>query len=214
MNSLPDKNFTLDNELANDADYKVCLDIINFLTKTGVIHHVAGNCIAAADLFQQSLKEYNISSRMVECKVIITKKDTNKIKNLTFVGFDSKSSAVGLIDTHVIVITETKLPMIIDLSIGDSLPSGRSWVVERLSPNVDPDIISKIDYPECSLSYSIKKMPRLLGLHQTSILDRLSQEINLKKRLSFLQSILIILGVLTFVNFTLNISILMINFFT
>jgi len=205
------KNLTLDVELSKTKDYKICLDAIEYLRLSGMVEHAAGNCIAMSDLIQHTLREFNISSRMVECKLVMAAKDQGKITEFKYMGFNGTSLNSKFVDTHVVIVTETDIPMIIDLSISHMLTNGRTWIVERLVSD-EPEILTKIDLPECTITYSHKKTIRLLGLHQTTLVERVEQELQTRKKLTTIQKIMIVLGIITVINFALNTSILVLKY--
>jgi hypothetical protein len=206
-----DKNLTLDTELLETDDYKICVAAIEQLRLSGMIVNSAGNCIAMADLMQHTLKEFNISSRLIECKLIMRVNLVGNKTELRYTGFNGTSLTPDFVDTHVVVITDTKIPMIIDLSITHMLSHGRVWIIERLHSD-DPDVIAKISFPECSLTYAHKKTIRLLGLHQTTLLERMTSEKSIKTKISFMEKIAYALIIFTFINFCINISLLTIEF--
>lgn len=211
MTYTSSKNLTIDQELLNSEDYKTCITAIEYLRLSGMVEHAAGNCIAMADLLQHTLREFSIPNRIVECKLVMTIKNSGNVKEFRYVGFNGSTLNSQFVDTHVVVVTDTRIPMVIDLSISHMLSNGRVWVVERLLSD-DPEIITKINFPECSITYSHKKMIRLLGLHQTTLLQRISEEIETKKKLSFIQKITIVLGIFAFINFSLNSSLLIMKY--
>jgi len=197
------KNLTLDVELSKTKDYKTCLDAIEYLRLSGIVEHAAGNCIAMSDLIQHTLQEFGISSRIVECKLVVARRDNGKLVEFRYLGFNGTSVNSEFIDTHAVVVTETEIPMLIDLSISHMFTSGKTWLVERIKEN-DEKVISRIDIPDGVLTYSHKKSIRLLGLHQNNILDRIEIDRQTKKTLTFMHKILIVLGVLSVFNFTMN----------
>jgi hypothetical protein len=204
-------NLTLDTELHETKDYKLCIEAIEQLRLSGMITNAAGNCIAMADIVQHTLKELGISSRLIECKLIVNVDIGGNKNELRYVGFNGTSLSPDFIDTHVAVITDTKIPMIVDLSITHMLPNRRLWVVERLCSD-NPDTITKVTFPDCALTYLHKKTIRLLGLHQTTILERMINENAIKNKISFMEKIAWTLIIFTFVNFFINTSLLTIEF--
>lgn len=214
MTYIINKNLTTDAELLKDADYQTCLAAIEMLRISGMVEHAAGNCIAMSELFQHTLKEVGINSRLIECKLVMsidTVGANGIVKELRYLGFNGADRSSSHVDTHVVIVTETKIPMLIDLSISHILTRGRTWVMERLVSN-NPDVISKITFNDCSLTYSVKKSPRLLGLHQTTLIERIIQEQQIKKSISFMKKIVTVIAVIAIFNFTLNISILTLKY--
>lgn len=205
------KNLTTDKELLADADYQTCLTAVEMLRISGMVQHAAGNCIAMSELFQHTLREVGISSRLLECKLVMAITNNGTGKELRYLGFNGIDNTAGFVDTHVVLITETKIPMLIDLSIAHMLLGERIWVMERVL-STDPDVISKITFNDSTLTYSTKKAPRLLGLHQTTLLERITQELQIKKSIAFLKRAVMVITTLAIINFTLNISILTLKY--
>lgn len=198
-------------ELCNTQDYKTCLDAIEYLRTSGIINNAAGNCIAMSDLLQHTLRELKISSRLVECKLVVQIKNNQNQTEFRYLGFNGSSLTSGFLDTHVVVVTETKIPMLIDLSISHMLPNNRVFVIERVISS-ETDIITKINFSECSLTYTHKKTIRLLGLHQTTLVDRIASELQTKKKLNFIYLAIIFLGMFTLFNFVMNSSMLYLRY--
>lgn len=205
------KNLTLDVELSKTEEYKTCLEAIEYLRLSGIIEHAAGNCIAMCDLMQHTLQEFGISSRIVECKLVMSRKENGKVVEFRYIGFNGTSVNTEYIDTHVVIVTETAIPMLIDLSISHMLLNGRTWIVERVKSD-DKKVVSTIEFPECNITYSYKKSIRLLGLHQNNLLDRLNVETETKNKISLIQRILIVLGTIAVINFGLNTTMLYVKF--
>lgn len=192
---------TGDKELAKTQRYQVIKEVLGTLIKSEGMHTFFGNCVAAADIIQTMLAKAGISSKILECQVSIIKTEKDS-KNFLFVGYDNYSYP-GEIDTHTIVITEEEHPIIIDLSLGHTLPSHRQVIVERAN-GIGPGTIADIKIDNIQITYSEKKNLRLAQIHQKNLLQRMIAEQNTEKTLKFLKNMIIIAITLGITNFILN----------
>jgi hypothetical protein len=212
---LPKLNFTItENEkLLTLSEYKKIATVVNNLIETGTVQKLQGNCISAAELVASLLDSIGISSRIVECQCAITKNQNQKME-LYFIGFDNVGFK-GELDTHLVVITETEIPILIDLSIGNFLPSDRPVLIEECQPiNTSSALFADIDFENYNLKYSFKKTIKIPSLHQKNIFERIEFEKNIHVSLKFLKIACITAIGLSAFNFFLNwiLVILKLNF--
>lgn len=167
-----------------------------------VVHRLQGNCIGASDIVQNLLSFYGIESRIVECQLFAIKENKD-IKEFCFVGFNAIGLNPANVDTHVVVVTLTEEPLLIDASIGHLLHDNLKIVIKKLDPEIN-DIISKFVIDDISLTYTNKKNIKLPALHQKSLIDRLNDERTFKEKVSFISKTVIFLGAFSLINFCLN----------
>lgn len=209
--SMIKQNLTANKDALESQDYQTVMSVIEHVEKKGVLEHAEGNCIAMSELVQHLLMESGINSKLVECRLMVTQVEDGRVVNFGYVGWDGgKNKDPAYVDTHVVVVTETANPILIDLSVGRTLPRGRQWVIEPVN-SLDPDKIAEYNYGNHKVSYTVKKNPRLLGLHQTSLLERMGTEQRLIRSTNWLKSAVIALTVMALFNFILNIGILIFN---
>ena len=178
---------TTSDNLKKSKSYQDVARIIYKLIEGGVTFAAKGYCISMSDIVYTLLKQNNIPCKIVECHLAITSKVDNKIYTM---GFDGLKDDPNKADTHVVVVTETEIPMIIDVSIAHLLPNNIQGVIDEL---VDDDygVFANIDTPLVALTYQKKKEFSIPMLHQRSIIDRIQTDVNIFKSLTFLRYIVI-----------------------
>jgi len=214
--------FTNDPSLLKTPQYHKIKECIESLSRTGDTKSFAGNCLATCDIFQTLLSQLGIPCRIVECQVCITQEiDGNN--NYMFVGYDNYSYP-GQIDTHTIVVTEGDSPIVIDLSLGHLLPNNKQYIIEKLGikqfesinthiTNAGKDILAEFDFGCCSVTYYEKKNIRLPSIHQKNLIQRIIGEQNIEKTLNGLKWFVIGALTLGIINFSLNITLIVLRLF-
>ncbi len=159
--------------------------LLDNLITTGVLPKLQGNCIAAADLVQNLLYQHNIHSRILEVQLTATKHYNDGDTEFMFVGYDNLMNP-GQVDTHLIVIAETEIPLLIDVSIGHVLAgTSEQFVLKELNTNSLFLADHMID--DVQLTYTAKKSIRLPNLHQRTLIDRMMEERKLKETIQWLK---------------------------
>jgi hypothetical protein len=174
--------------------------ILEELVRRGLFQRFDSECIAAADILQHNLAAKGISSRLVECQLSIVNWDKDRGLLWRFVGFSNNLTTQG-VDTHVVVITDEEKPWLIDLSIANTISGDRPWVIEPLKDEGNL-IISRYKIDELELTYHPKLDPRLIGLHQKTLLDRINGQVRIEnqiKKLKFILAFLIVVASLNFI---------------
>lgn len=203
--------YTTDSALIKTPQYHKIKECIDSLIKTHGAKSFYGNCVATCDIFQTILSQYGISTKIMECQAcIVVEKDAGK--NYKFVGYDNYSYP-GQIDTHTVLVTEGDKPVIIDLSLGHVLPPDRPFIVERVKPSKEKDVITELQFSNFQITYSEKKTVRLTSVHQKNLLQRIAVENNLQKEVSLLKLFIMAAVSLGLVNFTLNIVLIVLRLF-
>ena len=195
-------NFNEISRYGHDPDcvaYQNIKKILIDFYKRGMLSRFSGECIAAADILQHSLSANGIHSRIIECQLSIVNNDSKNGLVWYFIGFDNNLATHG-IDTHAVVVTETEPPYMIDLSIGNTIGGERPWVVEKLSSD-DNLILGKYEIDEFTCVYHPKINPRLVGLHQKTLLDRLKTDRKVEKNLKLLRIMVYFLIAIATINF-------------
>lgn len=198
--STPSFTITENPTLLSSPEFFKIVGIIESLLQAGTLQKLQGNCVVASELVCSLLEGLGIKSRIVECQLTITK-NSDPIE-LYFIGFDNIGFK-GELDTHLVVITETEIPILIDTSIGHYLPAARPAIIEQCHSNSDKTL-SLIKFDSYILNYQYKKSIKLPSLHQKNILQRMQYETAVAKNLKSLK--FFIIGVATFsvINFALN----------
>lgn len=195
--------YTLTKTIQSLPEYNNILLMLERLINSGILPNLEGNCISAADIVQNLLSFYEIKSKTIECQAFLVK-ENNTIKDFCFVGANFVGVGPNSIDTHVINITETNPPILIDASLGHLLPEQNKIIIREVN-SLDPDIIAKYQIGDVTLTYYHKKNIRLPALHQKNLVDKITDDLKIKKEIRYLKIIVTILVLLGLTNFTLNI---------
>jgi hypothetical protein len=182
---------TLDDELLASADYKKVMEIVDQLWQGGLIQRGAGYCFSMSDLMRISLGQKGISARTVECKVTVM---GNEPPTLILIGHDGlgpKSTVPNpsSIDTHIVVITDTAIPMIIDLSIGH-IRQNIPFIVARA--NGKGDLIADVALESSRWIYHCKESVSVPSIHQENILERIKTDKQVRKEINWLKVLIIV----------------------
>jgi len=190
---------TTDEELLASKDYQKIFNLLENFWNLGIIQRGSGFCLSVSDTLNKVLKANGISSNLVECELIIT---TDSPPSINMVGQDYNPVTSDLqINCHVVCVTNTKIPMLIDISIADyGETTGVPFVLERLSPAEEADL-SLIKYKKASYFYSKKLTSILPDMHQKSILDRINTDKKIFSDISKVYLILYILVGISSINF-------------
>jgi hypothetical protein len=185
--------------LVDDPHYKTVMEIIQKLDQQGVLELSQGNCVGTCDIMQKLLNSHGIKSKIVETALTIVTLRRGQDVDYKFMGHDNLSFP-GQIDTHTVLITDTPIPMLIDLTISRWLPPGHPYVVEKVN-SLDPAKISEYILGhdgETTVTYAPKTVVRLPGISQLSMLERIAndtQTSNKIRRLSIMFWVLVAVGI-------------------
>jgi hypothetical protein len=203
------KALMADEEWHKTDEYKRIKSVIDNLVKNGMVDRFRGNCIGTSDLIHNYLTDVGIDSKLVEVKLSMLFEHQNQ-QGFYFLGYDSILSNNNEIDTHVVVLTETSVPMIIDMSISHLLPKDKPFVFERVNMN-DVSVLSTYDYGTVKLTYRTKENIRLPSLHQKTVLQRIVEDRKNKESMKFLKFMVVFSVTVTSINFIINMSLIGLN---
>lgn len=199
-------------ELARKTpQYHAIIELIQDLDQKGVTQNFSQNCIAASDIMQAALNSIGIKSRIVEVQLSLFR-NVEGASDYYFVGYDN-STFNGQIDTHVVVITETDIPYLIDMSLGNMMPENNQYLILPIfqSEKKNNDVIIDTKVSNISITYTYKKNIRLANLHQKSILDRIFEDAKTQESLKYLKLLCTISICLGSVNFALNVILILLK---
>ncbi len=177
--------------------------VVENLDKTGVLDRLNGSCIAAAEIVQNLLHAEGINSRLQECTAIITQKE-----KFALVGYDNFLSGPGQVDTHMVVITQTEVPLLIDLSMGYIMNKPKLSIISPLVVSSDPEIITSHNIEDLIVTYRVKRNPRLYNVHQKTLVERLQTEAKLISDMSIMKKFIYVAIGFGLVNFIINMTLL------
>jgi len=166
---------TKSDALQSTKEYEKVKDLLSQLIESGLAKMGEGYCISVSDIVFNILNQNGIKAHLVEVQLSAV----NNIDNETFlVGFNTKfqqNSHVS-VSTHVVVVTDTEIPMLIDMSIAHRLPHGYQCIIDK-AINEGDKVVARIEHEGWSYVYQEKKdgigIPQL---HQISILERINTD--------------------------------------
>lgn len=204
---MPFKNIVLtkDQQLKQLNEFKLLEKHLNDFHNLGLIERLAGNCISAAELMCNTCLQLGIPAKMIECQ-LSSMRDIDDDTEFTFIGFDNLNYQ-GQIDTHMVCITQSEVPLIIDASISHLLPENHPIIIERLT-DLDPEIIGNYELGDVKLRYTPKKIVRYPNLHQKNILEKTQDELRLQKEFKIFKYLVLIGLGIGAVNIIANLSII------
>lgn len=207
---------TFDHELAQTSDYKTVQQILLDLYYGGIVQKGSGYCISMSDMVRTLLIQKGIDTDIIECKLTILGQNP---PGMTLIGHHGLRKTTNLndaddIDTHVVCITKTQIPMLLDLSIFNCRPE-IPFICERLNgsnvPNINDqssDTIAKYEFDSSVWIYQTRETQRIPRQHQISIIDRIKTDIRVSNDIKWLK-ILNYLGIsISLINFTVNLVII------
>jgi hypothetical protein len=174
-----------------------------------VLAGMSGKCVSACDIVQNMLVFYGVKSKIIECQAMLIKRN-QQFNDFQFVGFDNIGLSNESIDTHVVVITETNPPILIDAAIGGFLPQDEKILVRELN-STDGDIMGDFSVDDVSITYRNKKNIKLPGLHQKNLLERLKEDIVVKEELRLVKTAAIAGLLISLSNMIFNITLLILK---
>jgi hypothetical protein len=197
-NTLNTPNILSHQDINNcNNELKTIFTCIQRMANSGLLYAGDGYCISMCDVIKSQLTMLGIESRAVEVSLSIGYFDKEEpfFKHVGFTGFKNEQNEV---DTHVVIITDTNPPVLIDASISSALPHGKLAIIEEINnaENV------AIDYPEfkIKLNYIEKDTQKVPFLHQMSIVDRIKTDQRVFKSLKFLKTLIFIAVTVSLLN--------------
>lgn len=200
-----DITVTSNEKLKKAPQFHKVVELLDKLDKGAILGRLSGNCIASCDMVQTMLSQSGIECEIVECQACIHRE--GETLEFFFVGYDDTAFA-GQVDTHLVVVTKTKIPMLIDVSISHLLPYDHPYIVEELKEYADGNIIGDYTYSNFKLTYQKKKVIRIPNIHQKTLLGRITEEMKFRNLVHKLVWIVWLGLSLSAVNFILNMTLL------
>lgn len=182
------KNFNPDilSKVKDTKYYNEIIALLNIIETTGTLYRSNGHCIGISDLLSKLLKERGIDSKLVECNLSVIHRDGSQKGGAAFVGHKSGEGLDHATDvpTHVVCVTKTEVPFLIDLSISHISPKIKYvfFPLDERRVSHEKNILT-IDYGHSLWTYNYRKENTLVDLHEKSIIDRINTDIKIENRL-------------------------------
>jgi len=196
-----DINVTTDETLKKLPYFHKVVQLLDKLESSGLLGRMSGNCISASDIVQTMLTQSGIECEIIECQACIHRQ--NEHMEFFFLGYDNNSFP-GEVDTHLVVVTKTEVPILIDISISHLLPLSHPYVVEKVSQYNDPLTFCEVSFDNVKISYQKKKTIKVPSLHQKSLIARIKDELLVKEKLNKAWLVIVLTLALSVINFAAN----------
>jgi len=172
----------------NDS-LKIILDSVENINKNGILARGAGYCFAMSEMIQTILANKGIESKLIEVKLTVMSQDPPMLK---VIGHDNLNNK-GEIDTHLVCVTETDPPYLIDLSIYHLLQPSKviPYIVADLDTTSLKGPLVEYETMGSTWIYEEKTRPKLPAVYQQNMVGRIKQEQNLKKQLFWLKILIV-----------------------
>lgn len=179
-------NFILtSSDQSQNKNYKKIIAVLERMSKTGVIYMGAGHCIGMSDMLKTAFDHIGINSRIVE--VTFTGTDINT-GDISLVGFNEITKE-NQVDTHMVVVTETEPPYLVDASITQYFHG--HVIVEPVPPLPalgTTNVIVNAEIGNFRITYT-EKLPRVTFMHQESIINRIKMDEQIFKSIKHLKTL-------------------------
>ena len=193
----------------NDSTYLKIANVLTLIAKSGGIYMARGNCISASEMIRLALLSEGINSSVVECTLSLRIKDSSGDESISPIGFNGVSNP-GEIDTHMVVVTDTPTPYLIDASISHRLPESVPIVFQAID-KTDTNLLylhtMDPQRNELNLIYTEKKHQKATNAYQMSIIDRITTDAKIFREIEYLKKlnyIAIAASVFSIINTALN----------
>jgi hypothetical protein len=197
---VPDNLKKYINEVENKPYYKSIKRVVQIFEDSGLIFRSQGHCIGTSDLVRRLLLDSDIESSIVECSLSVL--DRDPINKINFVGYDTNKSKNHSheVETHVICITKTEIPILIDLTVQTTKTK---YIVFPLFDELvtNRENILTLDFGHSLWIYNKREMTSLPGLHEKSIIERIQTDYKVQSQINILKKIVIFIAVMSSLNF-------------
>lgn len=190
----------------NHVEFLHLKSILDNLNKINFYETANGHCISTSEILKNIFEEKGIKSYLIECKAIIQYLKPPFI--CYAIGYDIDKLKANSIDTHVVLITETNPPYLVDASIAGRLPGKHLYVLTSLLNNLEGTYLYSANNEDVKVMYEQKQAYKLPPLYQQNIIERLKANAEIKNELSLLKKLNYVgigLSIFALVNIALNI---------
>lgn len=191
------------NHSGNNPEYHKIVKVINSLAGSGSLFLGSGYCIAMCDLLQPILLHYGIKCNIVEVTLTISFNQSKDDRSTLAIGFNNVTDdSPNSVETHVVLVTDTNPPFIIDPSISHKLPPGRGVIIAACEDTKDRHLVDFINHEDnIRVTYIQKVLQKVPSAHQSSIVNRIYKDYMVEKRLKLLTTLLVVAMTVSSLNF-------------
>jgi hypothetical protein len=195
---------TSDLELVDTDYYKEIASVLTGMIKSDTVRLTTGWCISSANIIYLALKQRGIDCQIVEVELLITYSSVGAGTKQCFIGFENIKSP-GEIDTHVVIITKTPIPVLIDASISDKISPFSPVIIER-ADSLPEEILGLYTYQKDNLNlkllYKQKTNQKIGEVYYKTFVDRINTDNKIFKSLNLLKILVVVALTISALNFT------------
>lgn len=168
-------------------DFDKIIKLFDHLHFSSILHMSSGYCVGSCEVIRLALHNIGIKSNMVEVTLLLQNKHTDY-----YIGVE-KEITNGQVDSHVVLITDTDPPYLIDPSIKFGLEQDKSFIIIEIDKNKnfrndEPFTVKFND--ELSTTYILKTRQKIPLSVQQSILHRIDTDKKLFDKINFLKKVI------------------------
>lgn len=191
------------NHPVTETDYfKTIKMVVDNIHNTGMVEAGSGYCLSMSDIVLKLLHKQGIKSRLVECNLMVTLKNPPGLFLIGYPGFNQNNyTSEKMMQTHIICITETEVPILIDTSISH-IDKNVPYICAPILRTYEHANISEYDFETSTWTYTEKRETEieLPKLHQKSILDRIKKDTEIQTQINFIRNFMIVLFAISGLN--------------
>lgn len=192
------------NHPATQTEYfKTIKGVVDNLYNSGMIDSGSGYCLSMSDIVLKLLHKEGIKSKLIECSLMVTLKNPPGLYLMGYAGFNPNTYDENkMLQTHIVCVTETQVPILIDLSVSH-IDKKIPYICAPILKNFEHTNLTEYDFETSTWTYTQKEDTELElpKLHQKSILDRIRTDQNVSKEINFIKTLLIVLFCVSSTNF-------------
>lgn len=191
----------MNSDYTQTSEYKKIVSVLEQIGSWGMYERSAGYCVSMSHIITTRLRQVGIESRLMECSLIVATKNPPDVTLIGHDGyypidFDPKKQT----QNHVVCVTDTSIPYIIDASIFGIDPKLNYVIVPANDPL--PDGSFELETVNSVWTYKEKINVELPKLFERSIIHRIETDKKFNKDIGIIRSVLVLLIAISTVNFT------------
>lgn len=181
--------------------YQKIIGLINQVRDSGLIAKGFGQCLSMSDIILKLLYKEGIESELVECSLMVFRKEPPGVYLVGYPGFiENHYDKSERMENHVICITKTDIPILIDLSV-TAIDSNVDFICEPIVKEESHADIAEFKFENSTWTYQSRPSTGLPRLYEKSIIKRMQTDNSVEKQLKFIRSFLYIMFLVSFLNF-------------
>ncbi len=182
--------------------YQKTLGIIHQVKHSGLIARGFGQCLSMSDIILKLLYKEGIESELVECSLMVLRKDPPGVYLVGYPGFiENHYDKTERMENHVVCITKTEIPILIDLSV-TSIDNEVDYICEPIVREESHADIAEFKFNNSTWTYQSRPTTGLPRLYEKSILKRMETDNKVEQQLKFIRSFLYLMFFISFMNFS------------